>query len=155
MKSLIIYVSKRGTTKESAEKVGKAINADIVDIKEIKRVNLEDYDKVIIGSYLYAGMIPGKMKKFILKNVNLLKNKKLSFFIMGVSNSSEAIETFKKQLPNELFDNNTIISHFGGELRMDKMNFLEKFITKKIQESENINPKINEEAIKDFINGVK
>lgn len=154
MKSIVIYVSKRGTTKESAEKMGNAIKADVIDVNEVKRVNLREYDKVIIGSYLYAGMIPGKMKKFISKNIELLKSKSVNFFVMGVGKPNEMLEIFKKQLPKELLDSDTMISHFGGELRMEKMNFLERFIIKKIQEKEQFNCGINEDAIKEFINGV-
>ena len=155
MKTLIIYVSKRGTTKESAIKVGNDIKADVIGIKEVNQNILKDYEQVIIGSYLYAGMIPAKMKKFIINNAGILKSKKISFFVMGIGQDKEMIETFKKQLPKELIDNIFAIEHFGGEMRLDKANFFEKIILKKVVEEQKLNPKVNEEAINNFINRIK
>lgn len=155
MKSLVIYVSKRGTTKECAIKIANAIKGEAVDIKQIKKINLGDYGQVIIGSYIYAGMVPTKMKKFCINHVNLLKNRKLSFYVIGVGKADDMIETFKKQVPKELINKKTMISHFGGELRMEKANFFERMIIKKITQEQKINPKINEEEITKFISKLK
>ena len=71
VKSLIVYFSKYGTTKEYAEWIAQELNGDIYSINNFKENTLNNYDTIIIGSGLYAGKVKGiensneEVKEFI------------------------------------------------------------------------------------------
>ncbi len=103
MKTLIIYQSKYGSTKQYAEWINQAVESDITDIDNVFRFHLNNYDIIVLGTYLHASHI--KMRKFIIKEWNELKNKKIILFSLSGSPAEYVIEAVKKDLPPEIIDN--------------------------------------------------
>lgn len=94
MKTVVIYKSKTGFTKKYAEWIAEELSADIFNVTEITIDTLKEYDTVIYGAGLYVVGINGV--KFITKNLDKLKNKKIAVFATGVSPSrSSDIEKVK------------------------------------------------------------
>lgn len=83
MKTLVIYKSKSGFTKKYAEWIAEVLSADIFPISKIKGKELENYDAVVYGGGLYIIGINGI--KFLKKNFDRLKGKKLVVFATGLS----------------------------------------------------------------------
>jgi flavodoxin len=117
-KTLIIYFSEYGTTKRYAEWIAEELNGDIYSINKFKPNILNNYDTIIIGSGLYAGKIKGI--DIIIKNYEVLKNKKLVIFTCGladyskVENINEIYNKLEKELSEKIIKNIKIFYLRGG-----------------------------------------
>ncbi|MGL5086612.1 MAG: flavodoxin domain-containing protein, partial [Clostridium sp.] len=79
MKSLILFGSKYGTTEASANKLKGYLQGeiDVINIKNKQDISLNNYERVIMGTSVYAGMINKDIKSFIESNKAELINKKI------------------------------------------------------------------------------
>lgn len=134
MKTAIIYATSRGTTEKAAEKLKNHLRSDVtlINLKKAKSINLADYDAIILGSSIHAGMVQGKMKKFIKAKQDDLHGKKLGLYICCMYEADRAKLQFETAYPEELRKIAVASGLFGGEFDFSKMNFLEKFIVKKV-----------------------
>ncbi|WP_291634836.1 flavodoxin domain-containing protein [Clostridium sp.] len=88
MKTVVIYKSKTGFTKNYAQWIAEELSADILDASKVNINTLTAYDTVIYGGGLYAVGINGV--KLITKNLEMLKDKKIVVFATGASPFREA-----------------------------------------------------------------
>ena len=103
-KVLIVYGTRYGATRDTSEKVRdilttEEIEVDLVDIDEAEP-SLSGYDGVLIGTGIKMGMWTKKIKKFIKKQKNVLKEKqcKSGFFInCGTASRKEKIKEAKEK----------------------------------------------------------
>lgn len=161
MKGLIIYSSKHGTTEYCAKKLKENLNSqfDIINIKNVKTIDINNYSKIIIGTSVYAGAINKDLKAYVESNKAELLTKDLGIFMCCMSKEDKANQQFKDNFSEELLKSSKIIASFGGEFKFSKMNFFEKTIIKiiakndpelgKVDGKTDIN-KINENTLKDF-----
>ena len=136
MKNLIIYGTKHGCAKRCAELLSERLEGetDIVDIKEKSNIDLLDYDSIIIGGSIYAGKINKDIYSFTTTNENLLHKKKLGLFICSMNKSLED-KQIKESFPSSLLESARVAENFGGEFRLNEMNFMEKIIVKMVSKS--------------------
>ncbi len=157
MKTAIIYATKHGCTDKCAHTLSNELNtsSSIINIESNHNFNLNDYDSVIIGGSIHAGMMNKKLKNFIHKNSNDLLEKKLGLFLCCMYEGDKALEQFQSAFPESL--RNKAIAHglFGGEFDFSKMNFLEKTIVKKVANVEESVSRINYVNIKAFAEKMK
>jgi len=151
MSTLIAFASKYGFTKTCAEILAKKLEGkvDICDLRS-NHPDLTKYDKVIIGGSIYAGKIRKPVKSFCSDNQNTLKDKKTGLFICGMAKEDDAQKQLESSFPKELFATAAAKGFFGGECNYNKMNFIEKFIMKKITGSDQSQSRIAEENITRF-----
>ena len=83
MKTIVIYKSKYGSTRQYARWIADEIGCEAVDAKEIKADKLSEYDNIIYGGGLYAEVIAGVT--LITKNLDKLKDKKIVVFSTGIT----------------------------------------------------------------------
>jgi menaquinone-dependent protoporphyrinogen oxidase len=155
LKTVVLYDSKRGVTEECAKKISESLKCDNFNLRKNNQINLDSYDLIIMGTPLYAGMPMTSVKKFCDNNVVVLKNKHLAFFICGLGEASEMIDSFKTKINSEVVKNISIIRHFGGELRPDRAHFLMKVLMKKMLEDPKFKSNIKENEINKFISDVR
>ena len=152
MKTAILYASSRGTTEKAAQLLMTKLNGQVslINLKKEKTIDLADFDAVILGSSIHAGMVQGKMKNFITANENELLLKKLGLFICCMYEGEKADEQLQTAYPEQLQQHSVVNAVFGGEFDFKKMNFVEKFIIKKMSGStENVST-LSEEKIFEF-----
>ncbi|MGC6174661.1 flavodoxin domain-containing protein [Lacrimispora sp. 38-1] len=151
MSTLIAYATKYGFTKTCAEILAKKLgeNVDICDLSR-NHPELMKYDKVIIGGSIYAGKIRKPVMRFCSDNLSTLKVKKLGLFICGMAKEDDVQKQLDSAFPRELLEVCAAKGFFGGECNYDKMNFLEKFIMKKITRSEQSQSRVAEDNITRF-----
>ena len=156
MSTLIAYATKYGFTKTCAEILAKNLDekADICDLAD-GLPNLLGYDKVIIGGSIYAGKIRKPAMRFCSDNLDILKDKKLGLFICGIADGDDARKQLESAFPKELLAVAVAKESFGGECNYDKMNFMERFILKKITGSNVSQSRIAEDNITRFANQMK
>lgn len=79
MKSIVIYKSSTGFTKQYAEWIAEEMGIKAVDINKVSTINISDYESVIFGGWIMASNISG------LDKIKQLKPKKLIVFAVGSS----------------------------------------------------------------------
>lgn len=136
MKTVIIYSSKRGTTKKISEIIKSKLDekkhdVEVVDLKQVKDYNLRVFECIVIGGSIHAGSVSGSLKKFCADNSDLLLEKRLGLFITCMFPEPKRRE---EQLVNayslELREHSKALGVLGGEFLFEKMNFVEKLMVK-------------------------
>jgi len=89
VKTIVIYKSKTGYTKQYATWLSEEFGCDMISLKNIGKVKLDSYDAIIYGAGVYASKISG-LKKMIKACTNL-KDKKIAFFAVGATGYSEDV----------------------------------------------------------------
>lgn len=80
MKTLVIYTSQTGFTKRYAEWISEELDADIYDLKDVKKKTndfFETYEAIIYAGWCMAGMVV-KVKWFFEKAAYWKNNKNSS-----------------------------------------------------------------------------
>lgn len=133
MKTLIVYYSLEGFTKSMAEKLAQKSGADILALHPVKNYpsegakkflvggkavltgdkpklqpyafNAEKYDRIVIGSPVWASSFAPPLRTFVEENFETLKSKKIGVFFCQLGNGAgKAAEKFAKLLKNEYFE---------------------------------------------------
>jgi menaquinone-dependent protoporphyrinogen IX oxidase len=138
MKLLILYKTKHGSTEQYAQWIAEEVNAEISDVEKFNKDNLDNYDAIIIGSPTYMGQI--QMKDFIEQNWEVLKNKNIYLFNVGMfpwehPDSQKSFEMIPEPIRDKIE-----FSKLPGHLDTKKLNLFEKVIAKtvKARSEENI-----------------
>ncbi len=82
---LVAYVSKKGSTAEIAQAIGKELQAtghtaDAVGIGNV--TSLQGYDAVVIGGPMYMGRIDGSVGKFVKRHSQDLARVPVAGFVV-------------------------------------------------------------------------
>lgn len=153
MKTAIIYASTHGTTAKVAamlsEKFGEN-NTRLFDLRNKERPDLAEFDRVILGGSIHAGMIQRKVKKYCEKHMVELLGKPLGLFICGM-NEPEFDKELKEAFPELLLSHAKSKKAVGGEFLFGKMNFFQKAIVKKISGIHENVSRIREDAVYEMV----
>ncbi|MBL7066809.1 MAG: flavodoxin domain-containing protein [Candidatus Marinimicrobia bacterium] len=157
MKTLIVYASKHGCAKKAAEKLSEAFGegTEVNDIRSIAKNDIADFDRIIIGGSIHAGRIQKDVKKFIQKNLAQLLEKQIGLYICCMEEGESADKEFTNAFPKQLIEHAVAKGFFGGEFNFENMNFIERFIVKKIAKVTESVSNVKENNIIDFINTMK
>ena len=154
MKTVILYMSKHGSTSKMVEMLKERLTnseIDIINLKKQKSPDISNYDEIIIGGSIHVGMIQKRITKFIENNMVTLLKKKIGLFLCCMYEDEKREEQFNTSFPEELRNHSSANGLFGGEFVFEKMNFLEKAIVKKVSEYSSTVSKIDMEAIDEFV----
>ncbi|MGI6668808.1 MAG: flavodoxin domain-containing protein [Acetivibrionales bacterium] len=127
MKTVVIYKSNTGFTKKYAEWIAEELSADTFDIAGITADNLVPYDAVVYGGSLYATGITGI--KFIKRNLDMLKDKKVVVFATGATPAGE--ETIREMRDRNFTpeqQKHIKFFYFRGGFNYDKLKPFDKFL---------------------------
>ncbi|GAB6108349.1 flavodoxin domain-containing protein [Fusibacter bizertensis] len=158
MKTLILFGSKTGTTELCANKIKEQLancEIDVADIKKSKNLALGQYETVVIGTPLYMGQVTGPVKKYLNLHENELLSKKLHFFVCGLALGQEGVDLFQKQISSQLFSHASQVKQLGGDIHLEKLNPLYKWMMKKIMTKEKPKLGLLDEEIKLFAQDIK
>lgn len=153
MKTLIIYDSNHGTTEKVARLISKKLDegsCQLIKLKKNPKVNFADFDRIIIGGSIHAGTIQGSVKSFCNKNLPILLHKKVALFMCGM-NKPELENEFVEAFPLELRLHAVANIIVGGEYILERMNFIERLIIKKIAKVDESSSHLNYEKIDELI----
>lgn len=134
MKTAIIYASKHGTTGFVASEIRKRLEDDEVvlfNLNEQQRIELTHFDRILLGSSVYAGSVLTKVRRFTEQNLVDLLQKQIGIFVCCMF-FDKADEQINKGFPQVLRNHARSIKHMGGEFRFEEMNFIERFMVRKI-----------------------
>ena len=122
MKTIVLYKSKYGSTKDYATWIAEELGADLKENRCIKAESLLSYDTIILGGGLYAEMIQGAT--LLSKNFEMLKDKKLIVFTTGVT-PLDCREYYDKMVIEKNFKSEQAekikVFNFLGKMVMDEL----------------------------------
>lgn len=126
MKTAIVYYSMSGNTKFAAEKIAEKINADIIRIEPVKaypdqgaekfiwggksaimrekpqlqpyEFKAEQYDRIIIGTPVWASNFAPPIRTFIHENKNIAEKNLAVFTCFSGGGADKAIDKMKKYI---------------------------------------------------------
>lgn len=104
MKTVIIYRSETGFTRQYALWLAEELGCEAVDYGDRKRVRPEDYDIIIYGGWFHAGGIRG-LRWFQIQ-LPRLRGKRLAVFAVGACPTDDpgVEQALEANLPGPLWD---------------------------------------------------
>ena len=155
MKTIIIYATKHGAAGEIAQRIADKMDGTAVhNLKKGSAPSLEDFDCVIIGTSLYAGMIRGEVKAFLSQNAGALQGKKLGLFLSGLDAGEEKIN-FDRNFPPEILKNAKAAGFFGGIFDPKKAGLVERLVMKVVAKKSAYENTIDDSRIEQFVKTMK
>lgn len=152
MKTAIVYATISGTTKKAAQMLAEQIgNCDLLDISKkrlARKCDVSAYDTVIVGTNVRMGQIDSNAIRFIGKNLELLKTKRVGFFILNFF--PEYTETYLDELFPKSIEAEK--ASFGAELNLSAMKAYERYLMKSVQKQKGSLPdcSLDLDAIAEF-----
>jgi len=154
MKTIILYATKYGATAEIAHRIADKIEDSTVHNLEQPAPDLAEYDCIILGSSVYAGMFRKTAKTFFAQNSNTLKTKNLGLFASGMS-KSESDKVFSENIPAEVLQVAKATMLLGGIFDPKKANFAERLIVRVVTKQSGYVDTIDDEKIAEFVKAIK
>ncbi len=134
MKTIVVYKSKYGSTKNYAEWIAQDLSCTVVEASEIKVDELRQYDTIIYGGGLYAEVIAGL--SLITKNIEKLKDKKIIVYTTGLT-PPECREYYDKLVMEKNFkdgkSDNIKIFNYPGKMVVSELSLVHKAAIKTLQ----------------------
>jgi menaquinone-dependent protoporphyrinogen oxidase len=158
MKTVIIFASKHGTTEKVANIIaGKLQNEEVklFRLQHPKRLTLQlrEADRIILGSPVYGGRIQKIMTRFCQLHSEELQKKELGLFVCGMQPTEEQrYEEMQRAYQPVLTGHARALGFMGGEFLFHKMNFLERWVVKKVAKTTYSISQLDEPAIDKFVN---
>jgi len=152
MKTLIVYASKYGCTKDCANYLKAKLpdGAELADINGSMQIELNEFETVIIGGPVYAGKVPKKLRVFCQENLDTLTKKRVGIFLCCTL-FQQADEFFAGSFPGQLLDRAVTKKVFGSEARLEKMAFFDKAIMKIFTKGDYSRFKVSTESMDEFV----
>lgn len=157
MKTLVVYASKGGYSRECAQKIAAGLvdGADVVDVKKrAKNIDIASYDTVILGGGLLAGRLPGALRRFCLKNVSALEQKHVGLFICGTDPENHE-KAFATNYPAGLLDCAVVKTWLGGRILFAEQKGITRFVLKKMLNGDADVHAEQPEALKAFVTSIE
>ncbi|MCL2854748.1 MAG: flavodoxin domain-containing protein [Defluviitaleaceae bacterium] len=152
MKTLILYATKHGATKEIAERLANQMkDAAICDMKgQIPPIG--DFDCIVIGSSVYASKIRKEAAKFLAENIDVLYTKRVGIFLSGLLESQEY---WQENFPPRLLADAKAAAFMGGIFNPKKTNFVERIAVKAVAKITTHTSTIGDKKIAEFANKLR
>ena len=136
-KFLIIYSTTDGHTKMICERIKNFLTdgnlVELLSLEDAKKVDLSNFEKIIIGASIRYGKHSKELYKFINLNKNILDQKKSAFFSVNVvarkpeKNTAETNPYIKKFLKKSSWQPKKL-GVFAGKIDYPRLSFINKNI---------------------------
>lgn len=139
---LVTYATKYGATAEIAENIGQVLRQAglCADVLPVDRVgDLTPYKAVVLGSAVYMGQWRKEAVGLLQANEKALAERQVWLFSSGPTGEGDSVELTKgwrfPQAQQPIADriHPRDIAVFHGNANTKKLNFIEKWILKKVQ----------------------
>lgn len=129
MKTLIVYKSQHGATKQYAEWIHEEVkDSDLFEADYFNTSNINKYSNIIIGSSVYGGQMASL--PFLTANFDNIKDKKIFFFTVGLIPASNGMsKKMFETIPAEIREKIEYIK-LPGQITYMKPNFIQRWIFK-------------------------
>lgn len=152
MNCLIVYMSHHGTTEKIARDLALHLGEHqtrLVNLKDEVAPSPDLFDTIIIGGSIHGGQIQSRIKEYCEKYLEKLLSKRVGLFMCSMSPGKDVLE-FNAAFPEVLRQHAVAHGLFGGELLLEKMNFVEKLMVKTMSGRKKSYSALNTTAIEEF-----
>lgn len=125
MKTIVLYQSKNGATKQYAEDIARGISCEVLPLKKFRWKRIDEYDTIVFGGWVMGGQIQG-LNDFLL-HWDAMSEKNVLVFSVGMS--------FKTpQSRQQLIDSNVLYPYhirfyqFRGSFDYSKLGPIQKVL---------------------------
>jgi menaquinone-dependent protoporphyrinogen oxidase len=146
MKLLLAYASRKGSTRDTIEKMGARLSEQGFDTTILHCDDVQDigeYDGVLVGSSIYKGKWLPAAETFLRRFSDILKIKPLAAFILCIRilEPDGYVHVMTEYMPNHLLDNLNVIGleAFAGQLIAAEIEWHERW-TLAIRYDGNVDP---------------
>lgn len=152
MSYLVVYMSQHGTTQKLATYLSQELDDKVrlVNLANEAMPDIESWSTVIIGGSIHMGQIQKKIRQFCELNEKQLLLKRLGLFLCFMDMEEGAVE-FDNAFPEPLRKHAVAHGLFGGELLLEKMNFLERLMVKAVRGVKESVSVVDEDAVEEFL----
>jgi len=155
MKTIILYATKHGATREIATRISKHMDsATLHDLKQASTPALADFDCVIIGSPLYAGSIRKEARAFLTTHADQLRGKTVGLFLSGMAPTDEQ-KYFAGNFSPNILQTAKAARLLGGIFNPQKAGAMAQFIMKAATKQSGYQDTISDEEIEQFAVAMK
>ena len=81
MATAVIFASKLGRTRKTAKYIAESVGADVFDLKEQSVIDLSRFDRILIGTGVYAGRPNKAALEFVGRNRGQMSGKTVKLFV--------------------------------------------------------------------------
>ncbi|MCR4561734.1 MAG: flavodoxin domain-containing protein [Bacilli bacterium] len=128
MKTIVLYTSKTGCAQAYAEEIAKNVGAECCALKKFRKKKLADYDTIIFGGWIRAGVIMG-IDDF-LQSWSAIEDKNVIVYSVGMAIPSR--EGRRDLISQNLLDMYHIRYYqLRGSFDFSKLNPIEKMLLKR------------------------
>lgn len=139
-KALFLYSTREGQTKKIFQHIDGQLSGydcDFVDLHTIDDIDIEKYERVLVGASIRYGHLNKKLYQFIERNLKALQTSKAAFFCVNLTarkedqgkdtpEGSAYIKTFLKKSPWQP----ELIGVFAGALYYPRYNWFDRTMIK-------------------------
>lgn len=152
MKALVAFSSRYGAAEACALHIqdGLSCECEIVNLKENRNPNTEQYEIVIIGGSIYGGRLSKRVVRFCDGNRELLSRKIVGLYICCLYDGEKADEQLAVNFPPWILAHAKKSSWFGGKIYFSKLKALDKFLYQKMTGLSEDMDKIRMDKIEEF-----
>lgn len=151
MKTIIFYATKNGATREIAQRIAKKMEGAVLhDLKQDKMPSLADFDRIIIGSSVYVGMIRKEAKAFLAQNAEQLQGKRLGLFLSGLQGGEEKV-FFDTNFPAAVLKTAKVAMFLGGIFDPKKAGVMGRLVMKVVAKKAEYIDCIDDKKIGKFV----
>ena len=131
-KSIVIYTSKRGSTRQYAEWIAEDLGCEALSLPDAKDADLHDYDCIIYGGWIRGSGIVDFDKFAKMLDVELMKR----LIVFGVGFADETAENYAQVWGYSLGkidpknDNRVLMYILGGRYDPSAVTGMDKFLMK-------------------------
>ena len=152
MSYLVVYMSQHGTTQKLATYLSQELDDKVrlVNLANEAMPDIESWSTVIIGGSIHMGQIQKKIRQFCELHEKQLLLKRLGLFLCFMNTEEVAVE-FDSAFPESLRTHAVAHGLFGGELLLEKMNFLERLMVKAVRGVKESVSVVDEDAVEEFL----
>jgi len=114
MKTIILYATRHGASREIAERIASQWeDVTLCDLRQTVKPSLDGFDCVIIGGPLYAGKLLKPVKDYAQNHEPVLLGKRLGLFLSGLGPEGTA-RFFDTNFPPVLLEKAKSMAFLGG-----------------------------------------
>jgi len=135
MKTLVVYGTKSGCTKDVAGRIGERLAAGGSTVEVVPAEKAPDpvaYDAVVVGSGVRAGSWHGAVKKWVEGNASALRQRPVAFYTCGLMITEEGKAEEVRAYTDPLIEATGIkpveLGLFAGSFKPGEFSFAERTV---------------------------
>ncbi|TVR47235.1 MAG: flavodoxin [Puniceicoccaceae bacterium] len=133
MRPLIVFQTRHGATEKVAHFLATFLEGAVLHrLGNGEEPEILDYNPVVVGGSIHAGRIQTSVRSFCTRRHEALLTRRLGLYICCMREGEVAEQELKESFEEALREHAVAIGTMGGEFDFDKMNFLERFMVRKL-----------------------